>query len=111
MMGVAPPTRVCGPMMGVAPPTRGCGPMMGVAPPVVILHCPPRHRIPRVTTAHWRLAGGGVACLTHAAALQGRRYEAGLEVWADGLRMSLEEAYWPQCRLRIRSGQWGGRGP
>lgn len=71
-------------------------------------HCPLisyRNRIPRVTTAHWRLAGGGVACLTHAAALQGRKYEAGLEVWADGLRLTLEKPYWPECLLRIRSGE------
>ena len=62
-------------------------------------------RVPRLTTAHWFFYTGAVGNLTHAISLHGRKYEATIEVWADGLRMSLEEPYFPECKLRVRRGE------
>ena len=61
-------------------------------------------RIPRLTSAHWLFTNGAVGNLIHAIALHGPKYEATIEVWADGLRMSLEEMYFPECKLRVRRG-------
>ena len=46
--------------------------------------------------------------LVHGAVLQGRRYEARLEIWADGLRMTLEDPYTDGCTLTIRRGIYSG---
>ena len=54
--------------------------------------------------AQWMFEAGGVGSLVHGATLQGNRYEANLDIWADGLRMSLEDPYTEQCILRIRKG-------
>ena len=54
--------------------------------------------------AHWSFERGGVGSLVHGAVLQGRHYEARLEVWADGLRMTLDDPYSNNCTLRIRRG-------
>ena len=62
-------------------------------------------RPPRLTAAHWFFAGGAIGNLTHAIALHGPKYEAAVEVWADGLRMALEEPYFPECKLRVRAGR------
>ena len=35
--------------------------------------------------------------LVHGAVLKGQRYEASLSVWADGLRMCLDEPYSNSC--------------
>ena len=61
-------------------------------------------RLPRLTTSHWFFTNGALGNLTHAVALHGPKYEAAIEVWADGLRMALEEPYFPECKLRIRTG-------
>ena len=66
---------------------------------------PPSLRIPRLTTAHWRFESGGVGTLTHGVALHGKKYETSIDVWGDGLRMALEDPYFPECKLRIRQGQ------
>ena len=63
-----------------------------------------------VYTAHWMFEGGGVGSLVHGAVLQGRRYEASLSVWADGLRLSLDDPYSDSCTLKIRRGKWIERG-
>ena len=63
------------------------------------------HRVPRVTTAHWLFHSGAVGNLTHVVSLHGVKYEAAIEVWADGLRMALEEPYRPDCKLRVRMGK------
>ena len=55
-------------------------------------------------SAQWSFESGGLASLVHGAVLQGRRYEASLDVWADGLRMALEDPYSEKCTLRIRRG-------
>lgn len=65
---------------------------------------PLSRRPPRLTSAHMRFQGGGVGTLTHGVTLHGQKYETAIEVWADGLRMSLEEPYFPECRLRVRLG-------
>ena len=54
--------------------------------------------------AHWVFESGGVGSLVHGATLQGRCYEASFDVWADGLRMSLEDPYTEKCTLRVRQG-------
>jgi predicted dehydrogenase len=63
---------------------------------------PVESRSPRCTAAVWRLAGGGVASLTHGALLHKKKYESELEVWGDGLRMVLADPY-GQCQLSVRS--------
>jgi predicted dehydrogenase len=65
----------------------------------------PHQRIPRFTTAQWSFESGGLGSLVHGAVLQGCRYEASLDVWADGLRMALEDPYSEKCTLRIRRGK------
>lgn len=65
---------------------------------------PEKERIPRVTHAQWRFASGALGVLTHGLTLHHKRYESSLEAWADGLRIRLEEPYWPECCLRIRRG-------
>ena len=62
------------------------------------------HRVPRLTSAHWLFSGGAVGNLIHLVSLHGVKYETAIEVWADGLRMALEEPYFPECRLRVRIG-------
>ena len=63
------------------------------------------HRVPRLTTAHWLFCSGAVGNLTHVVSLHGVKYEASIEVWADGLRMLLDEPYRPECKLRVRIGE------
>ena len=62
-------------------------------------------RIPRVTSAIWHFTNGAIGNLTHAIALHGPKYEAAIEIWADGLRITLEEPYFPECKLRVRIGK------
>ena len=63
------------------------------------------HRVPRLTAAHWLFCTGAVGNLSHVVFLHGVKYEAAIEVWADGLRMALEEPYRPDCKLRVRKGE------
>ena len=62
-------------------------------------------RVPRLTSAHWLFCSGAVGNLTHLVSLHGVKYEAEIEVFADGLRMVLEEPYRPECKLRVRKGE------
>ena len=66
---------------------------------------PSEWRAPRLTCAMWRYVGGALGTLTHGVALGGRRYEARVEAWADGLRVTLDDPYFPECKLRIRRGE------
>ena len=66
---------------------------------------PPENRIPRLTSSNWHFTSGAVGALTHGATLKGKKYEAAIDVWADGLRLSLEEPYFPECKLRVRHGK------
>lgn len=61
-------------------------------------------RIPRLTSAQWKFTNGTVGSLTHGVSLHCQRYEANIEIWADGLRIVLEEPYQPECKLRVRRG-------
>jgi len=58
-------------------------------------------RIARATSAHWKFQSGALCSLNHGVMLHGSNIEAELEVWADGLRMRLEDPY-TKCRLVVR---------
>jgi predicted dehydrogenase len=62
---------------------------------------PAPFRPPRVTAAVWRFENGAVGSLTHGVMLHGRTYESELEVWGDGLRVTLCDPY-GDARLRVR---------
>jgi predicted dehydrogenase len=62
---------------------------------------PPECRMPQLTSALWRFRSGAVGSLTHGVLLHGRRYDAELEIWGDGLRMILEDPY-GRPTLRVR---------
>jgi len=62
---------------------------------------PLQHRVPRATAAMWRFQSGALCQLTHGVQLHGSKYESEIEVWADGLRMTLENPY-SVCRLVVR---------
>jgi len=64
---------------------------------------PSEHRVSRATTALWRFNSGALCQLTHGVQLQGTKYESEIEVWADGLRMTLENPY-SVCKLQVRRG-------
>ena len=66
---------------------------------------PMERRAPRLTSAHWYYTSGAVGSLTHGLTLQGKKYETAIEVWADGLRLALQEPYFPECKLRVRVGE------
>ncbi|KAL8293355.1 hypothetical protein RQP46_000056 [Phenoliferia psychrophenolica] len=63
---------------------------------------PEDQRIPRVTSAIWKYANGGVGSLTHSLNLQGFKYATELEVFADGYKLCLVDPY-NAPTLRIRS--------
>jgi len=62
---------------------------------------PAEFRIPRLTTAQWSFKSGALCSLTHGVMLHGANIEAEVEVWADGLRMTLEDPY-TTCKLTVR---------
>jgi predicted dehydrogenase len=68
-------------------------------------HLPDEERTPRVTSAVWRFYNGAVGNLTHAVLMHGKEYHAEIEIWADGVKMVLEDPYTDRCRLRVRRGR------
>ncbi|KAI0632531.1 putative oxidoreductase C terminal-domain-containing protein [Trametes polyzona] len=54
---------------------------------------PPENRLPRLTSATWKYAGGAVGTLTHVIALHGNTYDTEFEVYADGYRFKLVDLY------------------
>ncbi len=62
---------------------------------------PEAFRAPRATAAVWQFRSGALGSLTHGVLLHGRKYEAELEVWGDGLRMVLCDPY-GACQLFVR---------
>lgn len=62
---------------------------------------PPERRIPRATAANWKFENGALGSLNHGVLLHGKKYEAEIEVWADGLRLVLEDPY-GASRLAVR---------
>ena len=65
---------------------------------------PQGSRVPRLTHAQWKFKTGTVGSLTHSVSIHGKKYITNIEIWADGLRMKLEDLYYPECRLKIRRG-------
>ena len=65
---------------------------------------PQSSRSPRLTHAQWKFKTGTVGSLTHSYSIHGEKYITNIEIWADGLRMKLENLYYPECRLKIRRG-------
>lgn len=63
---------------------------------------PLEKQVSRATACCWKFEHGGLGTLTHGVTLHGQRYEATIEVWCDGLRLTLEDLYFPECRLRVR---------
>ncbi len=63
---------------------------------------PKEKQIPCATQATWRFQSGGLGSLTHTVSLHGFRYESAIDIWCDGLRMSLSEPYTEDCTLSIR---------
>ncbi|PIL22951.1 hypothetical protein GSI_15647 [Ganoderma sinense ZZ0214-1] len=54
---------------------------------------PAENRLPRLTSATWKYAGGAVGTLTHVIALHGTTYDTELEVYADGWHFKLVDPY------------------
>ena len=65
---------------------------------------PNASRVPRLTQAQWKFTSGAVGSITHAVSIHGKKYIADVEVWADGLRMKLENLYTTDCKLTVRKG-------
>ena len=65
---------------------------------------PSDSRVPRLTQAQCKFTSGAVGSITHAVSIHGTKYIANVEVWADGLRMKLENLYTPDCKLTVRRG-------
>ncbi len=61
----------------------------------------PTWHVPRATAASWRFASGAIGSLAHATLLHGQKYDSQFEVWADGLRMVLDDPY-GASRLLVR---------
>ena len=66
------------------------------------INIPTKDLPPCVTQCVWRFKNGALGNLTHTVALQDYQYETGIDIWCDGLRMSLSDPYLPSCTLRIR---------
>ncbi|KAH9841957.1 putative oxidoreductase C terminal-domain-containing protein [Rhodofomes roseus] len=63
---------------------------------------PPEKRLPRLTSATWKYAGGAVGALTHVIALHGATYDTEFEVYADGYRLKLIDPYGSTPVLSVR---------
>lgn len=54
---------------------------------------PEQNRVPRCHVASWYYEGGALGSLVHGAMLQGMKYDASIELMADGLRIAVHEPY------------------
>lgn len=63
---------------------------------------PVKDLCPCVTQCVWKFKSGGLGNLTHSVVLQDYQYETAIDIWCDGLRLSLIDPYFPSCTLRIR---------
>jgi predicted dehydrogenase len=79
----------------------GCMPTIPGTDVPVDRDIPADQQIPRATVAVWKFTSGAVGSLTHASLLQGIKYSAILDVWADGLMMSLRDPY-HKCEVAVR---------
>lgn len=59
--------------------------------------------IPCATQATWRFVNGGIGCLSHTVTLHGFSYESFLDIYCDGLILSLSDPYSSKCVLRVRT--------
>lgn len=65
-------------------------------------HIPIERMAPCATQCVWQFSAGGIGTLTHTLVLHDHQYETGIEIWCDGLHMTLVNPYLPQCTLKIR---------
>jgi predicted dehydrogenase len=65
---------------------------------------PERNRVPRCHVANWSFQSGALGSLVHGALLQGMKYDASLELMADGLRIQVVEPYSDCPTLRVLEG-------
>jgi hypothetical protein len=84
----------------------GMGALAAVPAAVDEASIPAADRVPRVTSASWRFASGGVGTLTHAALLQGHAYDATISVWCDGLALELKQPY-SSCPVLLAKSECG----
>ena len=63
---------------------------------------PKERQVPCATQATWRFHNGSIGSLTHTVTLHGFRYESYIDIWCDGMRMSLKDPYTTDCSLSIR---------
>lgn len=75
---------------------------MSILPEGCDVSVPNERKVARVTATQWRFLGGGLGSLFHTVCLHGKKYEASIDVFMDGLRLSLEEPYLDTCRLKVR---------
>ncbi|OLL23874.1 hypothetical protein NEOLI_004845 [Neolecta irregularis DAH-3] len=54
---------------------------------------PPGQRIPRATTAVWKFISGAVGHIQHVVSLHGDKYDTGIDIFADGFRLRLQDLY------------------
>lgn len=57
---------------------------------------------PCVTQCVWKFENGGLGSLTHTVLLHDSQYETCIDIWCDGLRLTLSDPYLPSCTLKIR---------
>ena len=69
---------------------------------VKIANIPKERQVPCATQCSWRFEKGGIGTLTHTVSLHGFKYESYIDIWCDGLRMSLRDPYTAECTLGIR---------
>ena len=63
---------------------------------------PLENDVPRSTQCVWQFTAGGIGTLTHTLLLHDLKYETSIDIWCDGLRISLTNVYFPECTLTIR---------
>jgi predicted dehydrogenase len=63
---------------------------------------PKENLSPCATQCVWKFINGGIGAMTHTASLHDHQYETALDIWCDGLRISLCNIYLPSCTLKIR---------
>jgi len=55
-----------------------------------------------ITCSNWKTDRGVVVGMSHGIHLHGERYETYIDLWADGLTMTLSNPYDDVCHLRVR---------
>merc|ERR1712232_467481 len=55
---------------------------------------PMEDRIPRCTSSMFKFESGAIGTLTHALLLHDQRYFTEIDIWADGIRIMLQDPYY-----------------